>query len=161
MLPKIHCCTSKIPVSFSSAQPSCAPFIRRPPGSSTARPAVAAALQFLDDTRLVRRRNLGRAVRRRPGPNGRSAGSMTWAGLLNTLLDRSAKTRRRGVHEPGPPVCRQAGACALPPLRARRLRRGEGGLTSPRIYFAAGIGHAGGRAAATRRLRRRSGAHAQ
>ena len=84
MLPKIHCCTSKIPVSFSSAQPSCAPFIRRPPGSSTARPAVAAALQFLDDTRLVRRRNLGRAVRRRPGPNGRSAGSMTWAGLLNT-----------------------------------------------------------------------------
>ena len=41
-----------------------------------------------------------------PGPNGRGAGSLTWAGLLNTYywIDPT-KRRRRCVHDAGSALC--------------------------------------------------------
>jgi hypothetical protein len=72
---------------------------------------------------------LGYMINTQPGPNGCSAGSVTWAGIHNTYYWLDPLKRVAGVPDPNPPIRGHQGRRALRRVRARCLRRTEIGLT--------------------------------
>ena len=64
-----------------------------------------------------------------PGPNGRSAGTVSWAGhVQQLLLARPGAPRRRRDPDADPAVRRSRRCCGSGRVRARRLRAGRGAL---------------------------------
>ena len=73
---------------------------------------------------------LGYMLNMQPGPNGRSAGTVSWGGhLQHLLLDRPVEARHRADHDADPALRRHARAEALRAVRAGRLRGVEDGVT--------------------------------
>ena len=86
----------------------------------TTNPALSNDVDFFPGVRL--RWGLGDMINIDPVPDGRKAGSLTWAGLLQyLLLDRPGVAYRGRDHDADPAVRRPARAKRLPPVRARHL----------------------------------------
>ena len=93
----------------------------------TAAPALSNDVDFFPGISL--KWGFGHMINMQAVPDGRSAGSLTWAGLFNTYywIDPEQAHRRR-FHDAGAAVRRSARIAHLPPIRARCLRSCESRL---------------------------------
>ena len=90
----------------------------------TTAPALSNDVDFFPGISL--RWGFGHMINMQAVPGGRSAGSLTWAGLFNTYYWIDPDTAHRGrFHDAGVAVCRSPRIAHLPSIRARCLQRCE------------------------------------
>ena len=85
----------------------------------TLNPNLSNDVDFFPGVHL--RWGLGHMINVDPVPDGRRAGSLTWAGLFNTYYWIDPATRIAGDHDADPALRRRAGLDGLPAIRARYL----------------------------------------
>ena len=90
----------------------------------TQNPALSNDVDLFPGAQI--RWGLGYMLNMQPGPNGRSAGTVSWGGIFNTYywID-PVEARDRADHDADPALRRHARAEALRAVRARRLRGAE------------------------------------
>ena len=110
----------------------------------TENPARSNDVDFFPGAEV--RWGLGYMLNMQPGPNGRSAGTVSWRDLQHLLLARPGAARHRADHAADPALCRPARVAALRAVRERYLQCCEGGVMPSHrtLAFHAGVPTASG-----------------